>query len=257
MIRSESIRLRNGRYTFTLPYSAEFKNEIMMTAYFCDDVDKATFNTRSVFYPRDHELKLDLRMSAQTYRPGDEASADFRVQTADNRAVESALGITIIDRAVEERTRTDVEFGSQRFSYPWLDDGESLAGVSRSALDKLDLSKPIPDGLDLVAEILLSRHDYDLDYSADRYLSQRDAFARVIEAQMNPIKNALDSRYSRKAEYPTNARRLALQLALSGIDFGEMRDPWGTPYRALFSVRNEKRRDESDERGRGQAIRYE
>jgi uncharacterized protein YfaS (alpha-2-macroglobulin family) len=242
MIRSELIKLNNGRAAFTLPYNAECRGEVTIVAYSYTDEDSLPFTSRSVLYPRDQELKLDLRMGAATYRPGDEASADFKVRTADNRAVESALGITIFDRAVEERTRTDSDFGAQPFFYRgWYHDN-ALAGISRGDLDKLDLSKPIPDDLDLVAEILLFRPGYYPDHTTGNgyYLSQHKAFDRLIAAQMDPIKNALDSRYARKAEYPANARRLALELASAGIDFVEMRDPWGTPYRALFSVRNEQ-----------------
>ena len=66
----------------------------------------------------------------------------------------------IVDTAVEERARTDSDFG-QRSGWSWWRrslwsaDGEAgFSGISLNDLDRIDLSEPIPPELDLVAEYI-------------------------------------------------------------------------------------------------------
>src|SRR5262245_50953481 len=89
-----------------------------------------------VLYPRDRELKLDVKFDQASYRPGDEARADLRAFTPQGRAVESALGVVIFDKAIEERARTDQEFSGRGFGFydcfrDMLGLGDGLAGVTR------------------------------------------------------------------------------------------------------------------------------
>src|SRR5262249_36317811 len=199
----------------------------------------------NVVYPSNRELRLDLALNRASYRPGEEARADLRALTPQGRAAESALGVVIFDKAIEERARTDREFGGRSFGFydcfrEMLGAGDGLAGITRRDLAQIDMSKPAPDGLDLVAEILLNQGEgrYRQRYfvSDDFETKPDNVFRPVISSQLKPVETALDWQYWLKSVYPTGEAQLRRQMLLAGVDLDEMRDPWGTPYRPKFSV---------------------
>ena len=247
VVRSELVRLKDGRAVLTLPYDGEFRDQLLVAAHALTGAHDYVGDSQAVMYPRDRELKLDVQPLQSTYRPGEEARVQFSVRTPEGLPIESALGVVVLDRAVEERARTDREFGA-RLSYygnyyNLLGYGDSLAGISRKDLEQLDLSKPIPADLELLAEMLLNKDGYyrhDIS-GGDRFeTSQPKVFAALTTAQLRPVKDALHERYSRKSEYPHDESDLRRILSQTGIDFDKLPDPWGTPYRAAFSFEKDR-----------------
>src|SRR5205814_10390621 len=97
-----------------IQYEKEFQNDVTFKAFAMkrgDEKSGIAYGTRTVIYPKDNELKLKLGLDKQEYRPGQEAHANFDARTADGKRAESSLGVVILDRAVEERIRTDSDFG--------------------------------------------------------------------------------------------------------------------------------------------------
>src|SRR5213075_1391061 len=166
VLQSQLVQLQNSRATLTIPYRREFSGAVTLAAYLTTaNSDRETPHaTRTVLYPHDNDLKFSLALNQETYRPGEDGSASFLTRLANGRAAESALGVVILDRAVEERARTDRQFGGRYGfyeSYCYLAGcGGNVAGVTRKDLDRIDLSKPLPDGLDLVAELLLTNYQF-------------------------------------------------------------------------------------------------
>ncbi|HEX8495225.1 MAG TPA: MG2 domain-containing protein [Pyrinomonadaceae bacterium] len=254
VLRSETIELHDGRATLNVPYSAEFKDGVTLAAYAAPDyavpgVDISSYDwptaARQVIYPRERDLRLDVKLGQQTYRPGEEAHVDFRVSAPDGRPIESALGVVVFDKAVEERARTDREFGSSYGFYEAYNHlsgylGE-LSGVSGKSLMSLDLTKAVPADLELVAEIMLRTY-----VNAPRILGgesyerrQPGIFTKLIEQQTAVMKAVLGQRYLRSMEYPQDEARLRALLSAGGIDLDKLLDPWGTPYRPRFSIERE------------------
>ncbi|MFN7946532.1 MAG: MG2 domain-containing protein [Blastocatellia bacterium] len=243
-LHSQVVRLRRGRAFVVIPYRREFSDEILISAHADSEAgdeyrDYYSFS-RSVLYPRDRELRLNVKLDRAEYRPGEEARASFRVTSADGRPLAGALGVTVIDRAIEERARTDQEFSGRGSRYDfigaYLSEYEGLAGVTRRALNKLNLAQPLPEGLELVAEILLRDHGISPRvFTSDRYSrDQRQVFSRLIEPQLRPVQTALNVRYQKTGEYPRDQAALRQMLNETGIRPDELRDPWGVPYRASF-----------------------
>jgi hypothetical protein len=246
VVRSQTVELRDGRAQLTIPYSADFDANITLTAYAAPDAAHAYYyynwpaDSRQVLYPRERDLRLDVQLSQPTYKPGEEAHADFRVSTPGGQAVESALGVVIIDKAVEERARTDREFGSSygfygAYRYLSGDNGQ-VSGVSIPDLLKLDMSKPIPDGLETVAEVLLRAYSrVPRVHSGESFqMSQQQVFAKLIERQVATMKDVLAKRYAEKMEYPREVEGLRALLGAAGVDVDKLLDPWDTPYRPRF-----------------------
>jgi len=245
VLRSELVRLQDGRASVTFPYDDQLRDELTVTAYANTGAHDEIYDSHSLFYPRDKDLRLDVRPEQTTYRPGQEAHVNFNVLAPDGRAAQSALGVVVFDRAVEERARTDQEFGSGFNLYGnyggLLGWDDRVAGVSRKDLEHLDLSKPLPEGLELLAEVLLNRNGhYGLNtFSGNNYeLELSKIFAPLINAQLKPVQDALNARYQNRMEYPADEAGLRRILSESGINFDRLLDPWGTPYHSLFSVQN-------------------
>lgn len=242
VLQSQLVHLHNGRASLTIPYRKDFDGAVTVAAYLPapngeNDVMSAS---RTILYPHDRDLKFTLALDQESYRPGGEASANFLTRTATGRVAESALGIVIFDKAVEERARTDREFGSAYgfySAYCYLSGcNDAVAGVTRKDLDQIDLSKPVPDGLDLVAEILLSSNRFSprLFHGQSYETNPAEAFDDFIRDQTDPLKDRLEIEYKDYSAYPANLPALRRLSSLAGIDFDDLRDPWETPYRASF-----------------------
>ena len=243
VLQSQLVHLQNGRASIAVPYRAGFVGVVTLAAYAPapneDDEDFAC-NSRAILYPHDRDLKFKLGLNQETYRPGEDASASFLTRTATGRVAESALGVVIFDKAVEERARTDRQFGGGYGfygAYCYLSRcAEEIAGVSRKDLDRLDLSKPLPEGLDLVAEVILTNYRFlpRFFHSARYAANPTRVFKDFIEYQVDPLKDWLDSEYKENCDYPTDEVALRRFASTAGIAFDDLRDPWETPYRNSF-----------------------
>ncbi|MFL6230517.1 MAG: MG2 domain-containing protein [Pyrinomonadaceae bacterium] len=244
---AETVRLSNGRASLSIPYRPEFQNRVTVAAYtaaipdntYDDDFIKGT---RTIIYPRDRELNLDVKFGSASYKPGEEASARFQVKDARGRTAESALGVVVFDKAVEERARTEQEFASSygfydQFRSFWYGD-DAVGGYTLRDIERLDATKPVSAELDLVAEMLLQREDdYEPNFfgGGDYETDQSRVFAKLAEEQLKSARRAVSLRYERTGDYPHDEASLRRALADAGLA-PDVRDPWGTPYRGAFSV---------------------
>ena len=248
VLTSKTVRLAGGRASLVIPYREEFRDALVISATDAgpqeDDSDyDYSFGARTVVFPRDRELKLDVRLSQKSFRPGEEAGAEFAVREAGGRRPLSALGVVVFDKAVEERARTDEEF-SRNFGFGgclygfWYAAGD-IAGVTQRDIEQLDLSRPVPDGLEAVAEMLYNgsrAYDEHSVFGGTEFArDQREVFSDLVGAQLKPAQDAINKRYDASAEYPSDEASLARILNSAGVDFAALRDPWGRPYRAQFS----------------------
>ena len=242
VLQSQLVHLLTGRARLDIPYRPEFSGAVTVAVYLTktDSENETTNAARTVLYPHDNDLKFNVALNQETYRPGEEASASFLTRLANGRVAESALGVVIFDRAVEERARTDREFGGHYGfydSYIYLAGvGDSVGGVTRKDLDQIDLSKPLPTGLDLAAELLLTRYQFTPRlFGSERFdRDGAEVFADFFKSQIEPLKDRLDADYEDDCSYPTDIASLGRVARLSAIDFNELRDPWETPYRTSF-----------------------
>lgn len=251
-VYSKPVRLSGGRASFTVPYNAEFRDAVNIsvadTAFYGEDEDELAEGSRTVVFPRDRELKLDVRMSRAKYRPGDDAVARMSLRTASGRRAGGALGVVVFDKAVEERARADEEssspwgFGDSLYGF-WYST-QSVAGFTQRDIERLDAARAVPAGLEEVAELLYNVNDYGYGYGYEqsrnvfggtRFLrADAQTFQELVGVRLVPAREALKRRYDATAEYPTDAVSLARMLSAAGVDFESLRDPWGRPFRADF-----------------------
>ncbi len=243
VLKSQTVRLFGGRATVEIPYKPEFKDRLTIAAY-ADFADTpGMISTRTILYPRNHDLKIDAQPMSRSYRPGDEAEISFRVRGGGGRTA-SVLGLAIVDKAVDERFRTDGEFGNHSYGFygsmrEVFGNDDQIAGVTLRDLEHVDMAKPVPADLDLVAEILLSQsQNYRPSFfGGDSYDGeQQKVFSDLTKSQLAQAKDALTAHFTKTGDYPNTEERLRSLLSQTGIDLLAVRDPWGNPYRPVFSI---------------------
>jgi hypothetical protein len=250
-LQSHSLQLRSGRASITIPPNRDLKDEVTIVAYPVSTSRYGRYDlpvgSRTVMFPRESDLKLAVQLDQQTYRPGQDAVADVTVRTPEGAGLESALGVVVFDRAVEERTRTDSEFkGAYGFKYAngLLYSGGELSGVSLRELKRLDASKPLPRDLELVAEMLLNGGSFrpNVFGSAEYRTDQQQIFAASLDTRTRKFKDILAARFIKEMEYPTDEDSLRAILAGGGVQLNDFRDPWQMSYRTEFSSEREQDR---------------
>ena len=86
--------------------------------------------------------------------------------------MQSALGVVVFDKAVEERAKTEEAFGQGIFGnfQGFLGYGESFGGINIKSINDMDLSKSISDDMQLVAEVILADGYYHPNiFRSDEY----------------------------------------------------------------------------------------
>ncbi len=246
VIATQRFRLRAGRAFLVFPANDQYSGVVTFsvclpqTGIIESRYENWIVSSRTVFFPGDDALKLDLHLDRASYRPGDPAQADLRLLGAEGRSTQGALGLVVFDKAIEERLRTDGESVDGRGFYAFRRGEESedtIAGISVRDLVRLDRSAPISDEMDVLAEVLGTRADgvaFETLASANRDTSLFDIFSSTLKPQSARIHAALATRYAQTAEYPKTAAALRAILAAGGVQFDDLRDPWGTPFRAVF-----------------------
>jgi hypothetical protein len=249
VIASKQVHVSRNTAELAFDSTENFENEITILAYTFgrkpgdDYYNSSTSGAHTVYFRKSHDLQVDVKFGKSVYRPGDEATATLQVISPDGSPAKSALGLVVVDQAVEERQRTDSEFGAAggffNFRGDW--DAPNIGGLRRSDLDKLDLTKPLPDGLELAAEVLLQGNsDGPKTFTSDHGAADlAKLFASEIDPQIVPMRTALANRYRQKSEYPKTPAALEDFLSTAGIAWRDARDPWGTPYHAAFRVSRE------------------
>jgi A-macroglobulin TED domain/Alpha-2-macroglobulin family/MG2 domain/Carboxypeptidase regulatory-like domain/A-macroglobulin receptor binding domain/Macroglobulin domain MG3 len=244
VINSQPLKLHNGRASLLLPYRAEYKDELTISAYAESDSENQDFlwGAHTVLYPRKRDLSVNLETPVQTYKPGEQAHVKFRAVNPEGLPVESALAVVVTDKAVDERVRTDQEYSYGGFYgaiKSFLGSGDSIGEITRKSLEQIDVTKPVPSDLALVAEALLNQgHSFDslVFHTEDYDLSQASVFSPLITKQLDPVNTALKNIYKTSRVYPRSEATLRQLLSTTGIDFQMLRDPWGLPYRTQFWI---------------------
>jgi hypothetical protein len=247
VVASQPLHMRGGHAELEFPPSEKFQNDItILASAFGPESDEIgyqvpPFGSRTVLFPKSRELQLAVHPEQSTYRPGDEATVNLKVGGPQGQNVQSALGLVVVDKALEERQRTDAEFGAARgfYSFPhrW-GDYRGYDGFLKKDLDNLDPTRPLPAGMEEVAEVLLRNRDVEPNtFSSD---TDSSGLQQIIETEIGPqlqrLHAALDQYHQKARDYPASFPALKDLLVAAGIQLEDLRDPWGEPYKFEFKA---------------------
>ncbi|HUF05576.1 MAG TPA: alpha-2-macroglobulin family protein [Aridibacter sp.] len=245
---SRDVPLKDGRAEIEIPYSDAFRGETDIWAYFeyvDDDNLRIAKSAVRVIYPEQRNLLLDTRFSAASYKPGEEASVGFNVSNGNGTPEKSALGVVVFDKAVEERARTDAEFGSYFGGFSdWLGLSRGFSGFTLKDLNELDPLKPLPDDLLIAAELVLAygsgNYWPEIDRSEIDLRRPSEIFKAYFETQFRPITEALKKNAESGKELPNDVASLSSILSGYGLSLNALVDPWGQSYRPVFNVKRSR-----------------
>jgi uncharacterized protein YfaS (alpha-2-macroglobulin family) len=247
VLESRFVRLDgDGRGEVKIPYNPSFKGDLTIAAYFEDKDSDEVYRSYDlirdsvgIIFPEQQNLRLDAQFSAETYKPGEEAKARFSVLDGAGKPVESALGVVVFDKAVEERAKTDADFGGyfSRFR-GWLGLERSFGGITLKDLNELDLSKPISAETQLAAEVILANNFYypRIYRSKNWETNAESVYADFFKKQLAAVENVLKKQFEKDYAHPTDDASLRKILSENGINFDSLRDPWGNNYQATFTT---------------------
>lgn len=238
---SKLVRLKNGRARVAIPFNRNFAGELTVAAYIDGGDGDAIRDSAGVIFPHPNNLRLDVKTAKNVFRPNEEASVGFDIKSPDRKtSAEAALGVVVFDKAIEERARTDAEFGGDRA----LLDAQfgALANLLDSGLNEIDVSKPISADLQTRAALLLADKSYYPNFFESDYYNAdlKRTFAAFFKKQFEPIEAALKNQYEKNFARPVDGASLRNILSASGIDFANLRDPWGNAYQAKFAVERDE-----------------
>ncbi len=239
--------LKDGKAEIQIPYNGAFRGELKIAAFAENENEKLAQASRGVIFPARQGISVDAGFDKAVYKPGEEATVKYSVVDSTGNAIQSALGIVVMDKAVEERARTDADFGGMWRNYSgWLGYGDRFGGMNVKNLNELDLTKPISNDIQLVAEVILHDSFYypNIFHSTNYDAEAKSIFGEAIKKQFKSIDAALKDSYERRSyEHAVNDESLNRILASHNLNLnlGELHDPWGLRYKARFSV--EKSRD--------------
>ena len=226
-VESRRVKLKSGRAELKIPYNPAFKNYLIVSAFF-DNGGNAVQDSQGVVYPSPQNLLVKTETNKEVFRPAEEATMNFTVSTSDNKQTEAALGVVILDKAVEERARTDADFGGVNIF-------QNLGGLS-GGWNEIN-TKNLTAELQLYAEMQFANTNFERNVFGGNY--ERDlqnVFGEKVRKQFLDVQNALYKSHNQTYQHVVDDASLRKILSESNINFDDLRDPWGNAYQAKFSA---------------------
>lgn len=238
VVYSKRIKAQNGREIVRIPYRAEFKGELTLTAYFRDESGyyrNLVKHSKTIVFPVPSDLKFNLKSLKDVYRPNERAKISFNVRGSQG-AAETALGVVVFDKAIEERARAEKVADNYTDLRRLLGTADSFGSWTRRDLNNLDASKPISADWQLAAEFLLINKNYEPRFfESDSYTDDfGEIFKDYFAVKLQPLEAKLKAHYEKTGEFPMDETSLRRITAANNLNFGELRDAWETPYKIEF-----------------------
>lgn len=242
VLETRLVKFKDGRADVKIPYNQNFRGDLIVAAYTDNQAgyySSKEHDARGIVYPAQQNLKVDAEFSAATYKPNEAAKVKFAVTGDAGKAIESALGVVIFDKAIEERAKTDAGFGSYFSQFGrLLGYDKSFGRITLKDLNELDLSKPISGEMQLAAEVMLASSSYrpQIYHSNYNETEAKSLYGEFFKKQIAPLEKALQAQFEKNHAHPTDDVSLRKILSESKINFDELRDPWGQIYKAIFTT---------------------
>jgi len=237
----QQVHMLHAAEPFTVTMGDDFRGVVTLMAYSMNGDSGSGYGWqgwsvyKSVLYPEDRQLKLKLTGLRASYAPGAEVDADVDVHAAGGFAAPGALGVSVADAAVEQRAVTEEDANQRWWGWNWWRNSASIGGVSLEDLEKTDMSKPVSDDLQVVAEAGLQRNlPFILDLESEDYDDARSDYIALIQEQLKPVRDAILA--ARPAQLPATLDGVRAITDAAGLDVALLLDPWETPYKVQVST---------------------
>jgi hypothetical protein len=236
----QQVHMMHATEPFAVTVRDDFRGVVTLVAYSMNGDSARNLwigsgEYKSVLYPDDRELNLKLTGLRASYAPGAEVDAGVDVRAAGGFAAPSALGVSVADAAVEQRAVTEEDANLRWSAWNWWRNTASVGGVSMLDLQKTDMSKPVSDDLQLVAEVAIQNSlPYKLNIESEKYGAASYEYDALIRKQLKPVSDAILA--ARPEQLPTTLDGVRAIANAARLDPAPLLDPWGTPYKVQVST---------------------
>jgi hypothetical protein len=199
MVGDQHTQLTNGHAEMIFPFDPHFRGLLEVHVYAVtgtDDANPVDSWSQTIIFPTGEGLKAGERWPTEIWTP-DQAQPDHR------------RFINMIDQ----------------------EDNGRIAGIEKTDLLRLDPSKPFPEGMDMVAWMLLGPPQGWGGWRGGYYDFSHERFDKENLAMIEPVIKKL---YKQTGKSPKTEDEFVRELNEAGIDYPALRDGWGMPYRAVF-----------------------
>ena len=242
VINHQQVHMMHAAEPISVLMGDDFRGLVTLMAYSLNnDVDRFSYGFfrwggfKSVLYPEDRQLKLKLAGLRTSYAPGAAVDAGIDVRAAGDFAAPSALEVSVIDTAVEQRAATEEDANQRLSSWSWWRDESNIAGVTWEDLVKRDSSQPIPDDLQLAAEAGLQYNiPFQLAIESEDYDDVRNDLNALMRKALKPVGDAILA--ARPVRLPATLDGVHAITIAANLDAAVLLDPWDTPYRVQSAV---------------------
>ena len=114
-LSTRSIPIENGRGEAVIDLSPDLYGTLELHAYKILRSGNIARDTRLVVVDQAEQLLLQLTPGKDTYRPGEDARLDIRVQQPDGAGIQAALGLAVVDESVFALAEQDPGFARLYF----------------------------------------------------------------------------------------------------------------------------------------------
>lgn len=232
----QQVHMMHATEPVTVTMGDDFRGVVTLMAYSMNGDSGSGYGCRewcaykSVLYPEDRELKLKLTGLQASYMPGAAVDAGVEVRAAGGFAAPGALGVSVADAAVEQRAVTEEDANQRWYVWNWWRDTSNIGGVSMEDLQKTDMSNPVSDDLQLVAEAGLQFNlPFEVTLESEQYDDARNNYEAGIKAQLKPMGEAILA--ARPERLPATLDGVRTIADAAGLDPALLVDPWETPYK--------------------------
>ncbi len=245
IVVSKVVLLKPGKTSVTLPYQPGFKGNVQVAVTSPHFSSEWILPSQWIVYVPDEAPRLTIDALKKTMQPGAEAELSCQLQSTDGKPVKGILGVSVVDCAIPRQIQSD-ETGTTPICYDGgLDQARGrwmIGRLSRSDLSRVDPAQPIPDELQLVAEVLAWQW-----YSAPEFFREdtdpwgaqviAHFFQPVLQKQLEPLLNLVKAQVTQATTRPETVAQIEQLVAVNGQSFSALRDPWGMPYQVTVTRR--------------------
>ncbi len=247
VLQSSTIRLHNHHAYMKIPYSDDFKGVVTLAVgNMAGRYTNSAESGRSVFFPENRKLDVNIKLDHGEYRPGQPGVATVQLRNADGARIPGVFGAVIFDKAVEERARIDEDlkerFGFGYYGYWWYQDSAKLSGLSMADLDAVDTSKAVPEELDMAADFLLNATGYPGGSWTGRMSddsvtdSAHEIYREQIGVTLQPVLAIIERERNASGVLPRNRGELDALLKAHKLAWADFKDPWGSEFIPSFAL---------------------
>jgi uncharacterized protein YfaS (alpha-2-macroglobulin family) len=241
-ITHQQVHMNHSEEGFTVPAGPKLHGLVSLEAYAMSGdhtgylyIGNGSIGMKSVLYPEDRQLRFKLTGLRTTYLPGAAVDATLSVHEPSGVPATGAIGVAVIDTAVEQRAATEEEANDYWFGWNWWQNDGDLADLALADLNRVDMSKPVDDDLDLFAEAKLqSENGLGISLEESSENDAPDQYISIMAASLRPVGEAVLA--ARPARLPATLEDVRSITQAAKIDDSELLDPWGTPYKVEVSI---------------------